>query len=74
MEVAALDKAIFDHTTLTKSFSKPTCFDISLNFGTEILADVFPSLPTTTTANPWKTTQSETQIALLGKSHQSSDD
>lgn len=74
LEAAVLDKTTFDHTTLTKFFSQPTYFDMSLNFGTDKSVDEFPSLPTMTTANPWEPTQPETKITLLRKSHQSVDD
>ena len=67
-EAVALDHNIFDHTTLTKSFSKPTYFDMGMNFGTDKSAAKFPSLHPS--ANPWKTTQQENQLALLGNSNQ----
>ena len=71
-EAAALDKNIFDRTTLTKLFFRPTYFDMGINFGTEESAAAFPSLESP--ANPWKSTQQETQIALLGNSIQLVDD
>ena len=43
-EAAELDCNIFDQTTLTKSFFKPTHFDIEMNFGTKESAAAFPSL------------------------------
>ena len=51
-EAAELDCDKFDHTTLTKSFSKPTHFDIGMNVGTNELAAAFPSL--NTPINPLK--------------------
>ena len=33
-EAAELDCDIFNHSTLAKSFSKPTYFDMGMNFGT----------------------------------------
>lgn len=48
---------------------------MSLNFGTEASANMFPSLPaTTTTTNPWKQTPLENQLSLLSKSHHPGDD
>ena len=51
-EAAELDRNIFNHSTLTKSFSKPIYFDMGINFGTEESATAFPLLPVP--ANPWK--------------------
>ena len=74
LEVEALDKDICDSSTLTKSFSKQTYFDMNLNFGTNKSENTFLSLPTIMTANPWKQTQPENQLALFGNSHHPGDD
>ena len=71
-ESAELDKEIFDHTTLSRSFSKPTYFEMGINFGTDNSAAEFLSLPPP--VNPWTPPQPETQVALLGNPHQSADD
>ena len=72
-EAAELDKDIFDGSILTKSSLKQTYFDMSLNFGSKESKDWFPSLPATMTANSWKQTPPENQLALFGKSHHPGD-
>ena len=70
LEASELNCDIFNHSTLAKSFSKPSYFDMGVNFGTKESATAFPSLPAP--ANTWKTPQ-ENQLAILGNLNQPSD-
>ena len=67
-EVVELDKDNVNSVTLPKSSSRQTYVDMSLNFGTKEVADMFPSLPAPAPAlappNSWKQTLIETQLAL----------
>ena len=63
-EAAELDKDTFNSATLPKSSSRQTYVNMSLNFGTKEMTDMFPSLPPLAPPNPWKQTPTETQLTL----------
>ena len=62
LEAVEPDKDIFNSATLPKLSSRQTYVDMSLNFGTKEVADMFPSLPAPAQPNPQKQTPTETQL------------
>ena len=73
MQAAALDKEIYNPSTLPKSHTTTPYFDMmGLSLGTEDILDTpatFSSPP-----NAWKTPQPANQLALLGNHHPNNND
>ena len=64
-EAAELDKDIF--STFSSGNSSSTFSNMSIDFGTEDVADAFPALPAPPPRNnPWKQNPPENQLAVRG--------
>ena len=73
MQAAALDREIYDPSTLSKSHTTTPYFDMmGLNLGTEDILDTPATAPSP--PNVWKTPQQANQLALLGTHHPNNDD
>ena len=63
-EAAELDKDICNSATLPKSSSRQIYVDMSLNFGTEEVADMFSSLLAPAPPDPWKQNTKRDSISI----------
>ena len=72
MQAAALDKEIYNTSTLSKSLTTTPYFELGIHLGTEDILDESTTLPPP--PNAWKTPQSANQLALLGNLNPNNDD